>query len=60
MVTPNDFTDLNQITDRLAAFAERYNAVAEPFNWKFTRADLDRLLERIAAHEPTAMMPSAA
>jgi hypothetical protein len=60
VVTPNDFTDLNQITDRLAAFAERYNAVGEPFNWKFTRADLDRLLERIAAHEPTAMMPSAA
>ena len=38
---PNDFTDLDQIRDRLAAFEARYNAVARPFNWKFTRRDLD-------------------
>jgi len=34
------------------AFQDRYNTTATPFDWKFTRADLDRLLERIAAHEP--------
>jgi DDE superfamily endonuclease len=61
VVTPNDFTDLDQISDRLAAFAERYNTIAEPFDWRFTRDDLDRLLERIADHDPAAPpLPSAA
>jgi hypothetical protein len=50
-VTPNDFTDLDQIRDRLAAFEDRYNAVAAPFNWRFTRNDLNDLLDRLAAHE---------
>ena len=51
VVTPNDFTDLDQIRDRLAAFEDRYNAVAAPFNWRFTRNDLNDLLHRLAAHE---------
>ncbi len=42
-----------QIRDRLAAFEIRYNAVAKPFNWKFTRTDLGDLLDRIDAHEKT-------
>ena len=50
-MTPNDFTDLDQIRDRLAAFETRYNAVATPFNWRFTRTDLDDPLHRIDAHE---------
>ena len=50
-LTPNDFTSLNQIRDRLAAFETRYNAIAEPFNWKFTRDDLNDLLRRIDAHD---------
>ncbi len=53
VVNPNDFTSLNQIRDRLAAFETRYNAIARPFNWKFTRTDLDDLLHRIDAHENT-------
>jgi transposase len=53
VVNPNDFTDLGQIRDRLAAFETRYNAIARPFNWKFTRTDLDDLLHRIDAHEKT-------
>ena len=43
-MTPNDFTGLDQIRDRLPAFETRYNAMARPFNWKFTRTDLDDLL----------------
>jgi transposase len=49
-LTPNDFTDLTQIRDRLAEFEIRYNAIARPFSWKFTRPDLDDLLHRIDAH----------
>jgi len=50
-LTPNDFTGLGQIRDRLAAFETRYNAIARPFSWTFTRADLDDLLHRIDAHD---------
>jgi transposase len=52
-LTPNDFTSLDQIRDRLAAFEIRYNTVARPFSWKFTRTDLDDLLHRIDAHDKT-------
>lgn len=51
VVTPNDFFDLDQIRARLAAFEIRYNAVATPFNWRFTRHDLADLLRRIDAHQ---------
>ena len=62
VLTPNDFTDLDQIRDRLAAFEARYNAIARPFDWKFTRADLSDLLRRIDAHDKTkthAWQPTA-
>jgi transposase len=48
---PNDFTSLDQIRHRLAAFEVRYNAIATPFNWRFTRTDLQDLLHRIDAHD---------
>ena len=47
---PNDFTSLSQIRERLTAFETRYNTIARPFSWKFTRAALDDLLHRIDAH----------
>jgi hypothetical protein len=47
VVNPNDFSDLDQIVERLAAFEARYNAVAEPFDWTFGREDLDKLLARL-------------
>jgi hypothetical protein len=53
VLNPNDFTDLSQIRGRLAAFETRYNAIARPFGWKFTRTDLHDLLHRIDAHEKT-------
>jgi transposase len=51
VLTPNDFADLDQIRGRLAAFEARYNAIARPFTWKFTRTDLGDLLRRIDAHD---------
>ena len=50
VVSPNDFTDLAQVTDRLRAFEDRYNATAQPFQWKFTTTDLDDLLARLDQH----------
>jgi hypothetical protein len=54
VVNPNDFTDLDEIRQRLAAFEQRYNTVAEPFGWTFGRDDLDKLLARIDAHTTRA------
>ena len=54
VLNPNDFADVEAIRDRLAAFEERYNALAEPFDWKFGRAELDKFLRRLDAHRPSA------
>jgi DDE superfamily endonuclease len=54
VLNPNDFEDLDQIRDRLAAFEQRYNAVAQPFHWTFGRDDLDKLLARLNAHTTPA------
>jgi transposase len=54
VIKPGDFVDLDELTARLLAFQDRYNATAEPFDWHFTRASLDRMLDRLAIHEPLA------
>lgn len=43
---PNDFEDLAALERRLLAFGRRYEQIATPFEWKFTRRDLERLLAR--------------
>jgi hypothetical protein len=48
VLTSNDFTDIDQVAARLAAFERRYEQSAKPFEWKFTRSDLDQLLKRLA------------
>ncbi|MFV2021493.1 IS630 family transposase [Micromonospora sp. LOL_023] len=57
VVTPNDFTNLDQVQDRLTAFEQRYNATTRPFRWKFTPTDLADLLARIERHEPKEQNP---
>ena len=52
VLSPNDFTDLDVVTDRLAAFEVRYNQTAHPFKWKFTTRDLTELLARLDNHKP--------
>jgi hypothetical protein len=51
VVSPNDFTDLLEVQQRLADFEGRYNATAKPFDWRFTQDDLHDLLTRIDHHE---------
>ncbi|WP_327432666.1 IS630 family transposase [Streptomyces sp. NBC_01236] len=50
VVSPNDFTDLTQVADWLRAFEDRYNATAQPLQWRFTTSDLDDLLARLDRH----------
>jgi hypothetical protein len=52
VLTPNDFPDLVAVADRLERFERHYEAIAKPFAWKFTRDDLNQLLQRLAPHSP--------
>lgn len=49
VLTPNDFPSLAAVRERLLAFQDYYETIASPFQWSFTRSDLDRLLDRIGA-----------
>ena len=55
VLTPNDFTSLQEVRERLLAFQDRYEQAAKPFEWKFTRADLCELLNRLPATPPLAL-----
>jgi hypothetical protein len=54
VLTPNAFADLAAVEARLLAFEALYNDTAVPFDWRFTRADLEDRL----AHLP--LCPSSA
>ena len=57
-LTPNDFKSLAELEDRLMRFQEYYERAARPFEWKFNRADLARLMSRL--EEVTHARPAAA
>jgi hypothetical protein len=47
VLTPNDFPDLDTLEQQLLAFGRCYEQIAQPFEWKFTRQDLDRLAHKL-------------
>ena len=51
VLTPNDFSSLAEVEDRIFSFQERYQEVARPFEWKFTRTDMDRLFAKLKCNE---------
>ena len=51
VLTPNDFTSLAEVEDRLLRFQHHYQQAAVPFQWTFTRQDLTALLAKLAAQE---------
>jgi hypothetical protein len=50
-LTPADFASPEELTARLLDFQDHYQKVAEPFDWRFTRADLRNLMARLASDE---------
>jgi hypothetical protein len=58
VLTPNDFSSLEMVANRLLRFERRYETVAVPFHWKFTRSDLRDLLAKL--HEQDETLSSAA
>jgi transposase len=51
-LTPSDVTDLSDLERRLLGFQHRYERTATPFDWRYTRADLDRLLHHLDNQHP--------
>jgi hypothetical protein len=47
VLTPNDFASLQEVAQRLLAFQDLYERAAKPFEWKFTRADLQELMNKL-------------
>jgi hypothetical protein len=46
-LTPNDFPSLAALKERIMGFQQYYQEIAKPFEWKFTRKDLNRLMGKI-------------
>jgi len=51
VLTPNDFPDLKTVEQRLLAFQSRYEEIAKPFKWKFTKDDLNRILSKLSDYD---------
>src|SRR3989304_4151368 len=45
-LTPNDFPSLQVLEERIIGFQHHYERIAKPFQWKFTREDLTKLLQK--------------
>ena len=58
-LTPNDFPSLDALRERLHAFERHWEAIASPFEWKFTRHDLEKLLHKMN-DGPPGELPLAA
>jgi transposase len=51
-IKPGDFRDLDHLAERVLGFQNRYNATAKPFDWTYTRADLNAFLRRLETSQP--------
>ena len=60
VLTPNDFSELREIPERLLSFQRRYQSIARPFRWEFTRHDLVNVLSKLDTTAAQAPLPSAA
>ncbi len=47
VLTPNDVDSLEDLAERIMSFQDSYQAIATPFEWKFTREDLAAVLNRL-------------
>jgi len=54
LLDPNDFENTAALARALNQFERRYNEIARPFDWSFTRQDLAALLDRLdqRQHDP--------
>jgi hypothetical protein len=60
LLDPNGFDDTAAVARALNDFEHRYNEIAQPLDWNFTRADLAALMDRLDEREATSPIPLAA
>jgi hypothetical protein len=53
-LTPDDFPTRKLAEDRILGFQKHYQTIARPFEWRFTRRDLVRLLNRALTQKSLA------
>lgn len=53
-IATGDFHDLDHLAERILAFQQRFNTTAAPFNWRYTRKDLNNYLTRLRNHDHAA------
>jgi hypothetical protein len=51
VLTPNNFASLEQLAERLLQFQYYWESIGTPFEWKYTKADLAKLLDQLKAKE---------
>ena len=58
-LTPNDFATLPELAQHLIDFGHHYRTLARPFQWTFTHAKLDAVIEKITRHQPQPLALAA-
>lgn len=52
VLTPSNFACLEMLSETILAFQDRYEQVAAPFTWTFTRDKLAKLMAKLSARMP--------
>jgi hypothetical protein len=55
VLTPNDFASVSAVAERLLSFQSYYEKIAKPFEWKFTRVELRKLVAKFEQPSSTAL-----
>jgi DDE superfamily endonuclease len=58
VLTPNDFTSLAEVEQRLRLYEALTNRRPRPFDWRFDRRKLAEFLGRLERHQPATTAPA--
>jgi len=59
VLTPNNFVNLYELEKQLLKFQLYYEKVAKPFEWKFTRNDLNQIIKNVSGYHSQKKRPAA-
>ena len=59
VLTPNNFGSLDEVAHALWQFERHFEMIGRPFQWKFTRSDLNELLSKFATPRTTELAVAA-
>ncbi len=58
-LTPNDFQSLQEVEERILNFQRYYETIAKPFEWRFNRNDLKKLLNKAKKKDTEELLAAA-